>query len=311
MGIGRAEPVLLARAVDRPAAPIMAAALRLPHGIFPEIAVGERVALDDAPAGEAEKSGFQLLQHLHEIAAEHAQHRVLGHERKPIDVQRSRRRERKTELRAVVIRLGAHRKFVFMPLSVRARLRLDLERRLPARIYARKYGRAVVVGTHPEGELIAHTRFQIHAVVRLIGDARARSLRLHAQIVRVLHEQRAVVLDFERRAVRRGVRAPRVLSVRLHRETILFAPHFLGFKVAVFQHLRVQTAVQRIVDVLEKQPEASCAHGNAARFRHCDLHIFSPCRRIRRSAPRMISLYSETAAAPAAAPERVTKRGLL
>ena len=98
-------------------------------------------------------------------------------------------------------------------------------------------------------------------------------MRLDAHVVRVFDEQRAVVLDLERDGRRRRVLAPGVFPVPFDEIVIQFPVDLLRLEVAVLQKFRVQAAVQRVIDILQKQPCAARADGDLSRFMQRDLHI--------------------------------------
>lgn len=238
----------------------MLAAFRLPNGIFPKVTVFKPVPLDDATARKTQKTGFHAFEQLDEIAAKYAEHGVFWHHGKTVGVHHARLVQRKAEIGAVRVVFRFDAEGVAVPISVRFEFDFFLrEHRFP---FAQRncYAVFVIVRTGIKRNLVPHALFQIYAVVCPILHARARRLRLHAHVMGILVEQRAVGLDFEQRVRARGIDFPSVTAVVFHRKTVLFAARVLCFKIAVFQHFGIKTAVERVIEVFEKQTDAALVY---------------------------------------------------
>ena len=117
----------------------------------------------------------------------------------------------------------------------------------------------------PEADAVIFPFVQADAVVCLICKTVPGCHRRKMQIMRVYFVLRLLRIQCQLSLAATG--APAIQPVEILAVMIIVSPGFLEFKIPVFQHLRIQPAVGRIIDILKKQAEHPRLYG---RF-----HIFT------------------------------------
>ena len=108
-----------------------------------------------------------------------------------------------------------------------------------------------------EGQAVLPALLQEDTVIRFVGKAAARLLCGKLQIMRIDAEQRSVRADGQTGT---GTALPAVQAVIAFEPVIPFSAAGIKLEAAVFNHFRVQSTVQCIVDIFQEQTEHSFVH---------------------------------------------------
>ena len=277
VGILGMPAVLLLRAVDGPAVEVAPAALRRADALLPAVAVVQRVALDDAPAREAQEPRMQPLEQLEQIPAEHARHGVPGHHGDEVELHHAGLIQRNDKPRAGYGLPRLQRQLVADPPLPGLFRHMDarhpaLGEDLPVLLHGHR--QVALVFHHPgvEGDVVGHPLDQVNAAVRLIPEALARLPGGEAQVVGIHPVDRAAhdIGHGALAALRGGM--PGIAAV-LHGVVVAHSTAAVqGFKGTVLNHFGVEAAVGSVVDVLKEQADHPGLNRDALFIGNVQLH---------------------------------------
>ena len=241
-----------------PTVPIPGSLPGFSHGLLPLIAVLQIGPFHDAAAGEPEKAGFCFLQYFKQVLAEHAAHSTLRHQRYIAVLNGSGILEHNKSSETAGLLCRQNTLYLCPALSFRNRkLRLSID--CPGILVQNCSPHLSPVGSssHPKGNMILLSCLKADAVVSFVCKACLSFFYGEHHIVGILLIQR--ISFYELHCCGRSLRIdlPTILSrIKGVIGSLLLTGHCLAeSKLSVLNHLCVEAAVSRIVDILKKHSE--------------------------------------------------------